>query len=587
MITPNKFTGALRFSPPMVRLCFALAALISGLVLASVIVNTLAAKGTSASVAPGLVGDGLTRVIPSSDPPCGTLDGITIDHMEAVGNWQIGMGNGAISATTMTVPGYNGQAIRLNYNLGTTPGAYVQIVRTFSPTLDLSAGDHLRFFHQGTTTNTLEVGLTSDAGMNYFGSGWKEATHVPWWTYATWDFQDFLKDDTEPFPDFSKVKAIFISVTKKDKGVGGIGSFTVDEIQYLKVATRTVPSGFELVTIPPTVTQQAADWLAARIQPNGLVQSWPEEAQQIIPTYSSWLYDVALELTVLSEADLGRANQVFNMMHNLQNNDGSWSAGYDYSTTVQLTTTKPVGANAWMVYGLMRYYLKSGNQMAYQDALEGAAWLASLQRPDGSLPGEVKAPPASPDNHAPTEANLDAWWAFQSTGYEAQAEKLQRYLLEDVWDPLMRRFKSSGKGYPPRDQYGIYLDNQTWGAAFLRAIGRDEDARYALSYARWTLAATSGNGNLCGFDGAGPFSVWNEGTLQYITAQGENSQYYWGQMVSQQASDGGLPGSPDSFDGRVWLTPWHGVAPTSWLYFAGTGGPFHVTHRIFLPLITK
>ena len=145
---------------------------------------------------------------------------------------------------------------------------------------------------------------------------------------------------------------------------------------------------------------------------------------------------------------------------------------------------KPVGANAWMVYALMRYYWRSGNQTAHQDALEGAAWLATLQRPDGSLPGEVIT---SPGAGAPTEPNLSAWWAFQAAGYRTQADRLKTYLTEQAWDSSMGRFNSSGTSYPPRGRYEILLDNQTWGAAFLHAIGRDEDARRALSYARWTL----------------------------------------------------------------------------------------------------
>ena len=29
----------------------------------------------------------------------------------------------------------------------------------------------------------------------------------------------------------------------------------------------------------------------------------------------------------------------------------------------------------------------------------------------------------------------------------------------------------------------------------------------------------------------------------------------------------------------------NGVAPTAWLYFAGSGGPFHATQSTFLPLV--
>ena len=66
-----------------------------------------------------------------------------------------------------------------------------------------------------------------------------------------------------------------------------------------------------------------------------------------------------------------------------------------------------------------------------------------------------------------------------------------------------------------------------------------------------------------------------------MAAHGENSQYYVDRMIAQQADDGGLPGSPDNFAGfasyKEWLTRMHGVTPTAWLYFAGTGWPLPPT----------
>ena len=72
-------------------------------------------------------------------------DGSNNDHMETVGDWQALMGNGAISATLTAVSGYSGQALQLNYNLGTTPGAWAQLRRDFNPPLNLSADDHCAF----------------------------------------------------------------------------------------------------------------------------------------------------------------------------------------------------------------------------------------------------------------------------------------------------------------------------------------------------------------------------------------------------------------------------------------------------------
>jgi hypothetical protein len=337
--------------------------------------------------------------------------------------------------------------------------------------------------------------------------------------------------------------------------------------------------------VPLTVTQKAAAWVAARQQPSGLLQSWQEEYAKDPAKDFAWLYDQALGLIVLSETDLTKADKLANALYTVQNPDGSWYDGYHFTTKDPANIVKPVGANAWMVYALMHYYLRSGNQTAHQDAQEGAAWLAALQRPDGSLPGEVTM---SPGTGAATEPNLSAWWAFQAAGYRTQADKLKAYLTDQVWDSSMGRLNSSGANYPPRGRYEILLDNQTWGAAFLHAIGRDADARRALSYARWTLLVDPPRRGVCGFDGSGPFSVWNEGTLQYVAVRGENSQYYLDQIIAQQATDGGLPGSPDDFVGhKDWLTQMHGVAPTSWLYFVGTGGPFYPTRYVFLPTIMK
>ena len=550
------------------------------------VVSASAARETRADAPNPGTGGGRHEAATPVDPPCGMPGGISIDHMETIGGWQVSKGNGAISVTSPTiVPGLNGQALQLNYNLGTAKGAWVQLRYDYNPGLDISGGDHLRFYYTGTTTNTLEVGLTSSEPGNYLASSWNSVTQVPWWTYATWGYRDFLKDDQHPFPDFGDVRAIYISVANKSGDVGGVGSLIIDELQHLSVAARTVPSDFEPVTLPPTVAHLAAAWVAARQQPSGLLQSWQEEYPQDPAKDFAWLYDQALGLIVLSETDLSKASRLADALHIRQNPEGSWYDGYHFTTLTPANTVKPVGANAWLVFALMRYYSMSRNQTAYQDALEGAAWLATLQRLDGSLPGEVIT---SPGTGAATEPNLSAWWAFQAAGYRNQADRLKTYLTEQAWDSSMGSFNSSGTSYPPRGRYEILLDNQTWGAAFLHAIGRDEDARRALSYARWTLLVDPPRGGVCGFGGSGPFSVWNEGTLQYIAAHGENSQYYADQMIAQQAADGGLPGSPDDFTGyKEWLTRMHGVAPTSWFYFAGTGGPFHMTRYVFLPTILR
>ena len=400
---------------------------LSGAALAALlflVVSASAARETSADASNSVPDGGRQATAMAVDPPCGMPDGISIDHMESAWGWHFSSSDLTVTVTPTIVSGLNGQALRLDYNLGTAKGAWVQMRRDYSSGLDISGGDHLRFYYRGTITNTLEVGMTSGEPRNYFASFWNSVTQVPWWTYATWDYRDFLLGDQQPFPDFSDVRAIYISVANKDGDVGGVGSLIIDELQYVSVAARTVPSDFEPVTVPPTVTQKAADWIAARQQPSGLLKSWQEEYQDY-----AWLYDQALGLIVLSETDLSKAGQLADTLHALHNPDGSWYNGYHFTTMLPVDDTrKPVGANAWLVYALMRYYWRSGNQTALQDALEGAAWLATLQRSDGSLPGEVSGTGAG------TEPNLSAWWAFRAAGYRAQADRLRAYLTEQAWD---------------------------------------------------------------------------------------------------------------------------------------------------------
>ena len=98
-----------------------------------------------------------------------------------------------------------------------------------------------------------------------------------------------------------------------------------------------------------------------------------------------------------------------------------------------------------------------------------------------------------------------------------------------------------------RNWWKPYLDNQTWGAAFLKAIDEPEKARRALSYARDVLRLPAQGGQLFGFDGeSGPWSVWNEGTAQYISVGGNGARDLLRELLAQQRPNGAMPGSPDN-----------------------------------------
>ncbi|MCB0143858.1 MAG: hypothetical protein KDE50_28450 [Caldilineaceae bacterium] len=507
----------------------------------------------------------LTAIEP--DTSLGTWKGTTIHSMDVVTPWITLVGTSAISIPELSLQaGRDDGAIAMSYHLSQTASVtadnWIQTKIEFTSPLTV-AGDHIRIYHTGTTTNSLQIGVVS-GGTNYFSVDMNRMTNVPWWTYTTWDLQS-VRADGQKASDLSEIDAFFASVKRShENDAGGIGTLTLDGLQFLNLASREIPAEFEFIDDNMDVAEKAVTWIASQQQENGLLKSWSEEKDKL-----AWLYDQALALIVLTDTNPELAAKLVDRLHKLQNSDGSWNSGYRYNgmsvSSVQ-PASQPIGANAWVIYALAYYATQNCScpavQNAAKDAQRGALWLAGLQRADGSLPDI----PGS--QGTPTEPNLDVWWAFKATGLDSNADALRDFLLAEVWDPEMGRFKASPQSFE------IFLDNQTWGASFLIAIGHVEDARRALSYAYETLATCASDGLICGMDGAGPFSVWNEGTLQYIAAGGKNSQYFWGQMIKQQSPDGSMPGSPDSYFGSsVWLTKMHGIAPAAWLYFAGTQNP--------------
>lgn len=490
--------------------------------------------------------------------PCRTPGAVLIDGMTDPGAWVPMLGNGAVAARVGAITGCSGTAVELIYDLGSVRSGWAQIRRDFASPLDLSFGDHLRVFYTGTTPNTLEIGFSTPAG-NAFATERPTVSQARPWTYATWDLRDFRIDATTP-ADLHHVMAIFMSAAfKSDGDAGGAGRLAIDQLELLDLSHRAVPPPASVPT-RPNVARRAAAFIAGMQRSSGLLKSWRED-----PADLSYSYDQAVALLVLQQTYPSRARRVARALQRLQNRDGSWFTSYRVDPPSPANDhNKPIGANAWLIYALARYAAVSDDRLARRAAKHGATWLSGQQRSDGSLPGAASEP------GAPTEANLDSWWAFSATGLRHARDHLRQYLLQRVWDPALGRFRAAA------DSYEIFLDNQTWGAPFLRAVGRERDARRALAYADLTLATTSHDRHITGLDGAGPFSVWNEGTAQYVVARGSGSATYLQQLIKQQAVNGGMPNSPDNFTGGgVWLTRWHGVAPTAWLYFATHGDPLH------------
>lgn len=510
-----------------------------------------------------------------------TWVGSPIHRMDDVTPWITLQGTNAISVSLSKRAGRDDGAIEMAYALTATPAVqdnWVQM-KYVSPALDIRSGDLLRFWFRGTpgAVNSLQVGLIERQPAQAIASAeLNHVTHVPVWVYTTLSYDLFNPWTTTITRTSGLLEALFISVLPFDNpsgltDVGGSGSIAIDGLQVLNSMSRTIPTAFELVAGDRARAMRAANWIA--VQQNttsGLVVSWPEEEID-----KAWLYDQALALIVFSKTDMARAGKLAARLVALQNPDGSWYEGFSPDATspaMRLVDNKWEGAVAWTVYALTRYVQAGGNITYTTHAISGSKWLETRQArfTDGRV-------------HTSTEGTLDAWWAFTSTGRIAAANAAASYLLNSVWRTDQQRWN---RAY--HDPV-IVLDVQTWGAAFAKAVNQPARALAALSFARYTLSTTSFSGTVRGLDGAGPFSVWNEGTAQYIAAGGPDARMFLDELRRQQRGDGSMPGSPDDFlGGDVWLTHWSGVAPTAWYYFAETCGAFPSgSCRVYMPLLLK
>ena len=468
-----------------------------------------------------------------------------------------------VSATAALVAGYADAAYQLSYNLGSASGNWAQLRCNFDPPLDLSAYDHLRLEWRGApaNSNSLEIGLVnpSGSGERIFGRGYHHVTHHDWWGQLVVPF-GFLAPWTEGTSfDPARVSALVVSVVKDPQDdAGGVGSLALDNLGAFNVASRGVPASFDIVRRQPRAAAAAAGWLATRQRPNGLLKSWEGDGDCL-----AYTYDQALALVVFSYAGMGKtADLLASALATTQNSDGSWfqTRNCDTLAAVGNPPAKWEGDIAWATYALSRYLAANGRRPDVVGARDRAAgWLEGrISAADGCLQIDH------------TEAMIDTWWALHAAGRASAADRLKTCLLTFYWDDQMGRFKGGKQWWQP------YLDNQTWGAAFLVAIGEPEKARRALSYARNVLLVPSQGGQVFGLDGqGGPWSVWNEGTAQYISLGGAGAADLLRELLAQQRADGAMPGSPDDFSGGgVWTTRWAGVAPTAWLYNAISCEPF-------------
>jgi hypothetical protein len=369
--------------------------------------------------------------------------------------------------------------------------------------------------------------------------------------------------------DWSQINRFFVVVKRPRPGEGGgSGELAIDHLQADRAADWPIQGDFATVRSDTAVAAKAVRYLLDQQKDTGLLVSWKEE-----PQLKAHLYDQALALIVLTREGLWNANapaneaaqkagKLVNFLAHVQKADGHWGRTWNPETGQELVDDQWVGDQAWWVMALMEYATKSQDEIAFASAQKGADWLA------GKIEASGRVVPS-------TEGTVDVWWAMVATRRFAEADKIQNYLLTKAWDDDLKYW---WRGFGDNPDPFVAMDCAAWVGAFARSsrVNRLDLALAALSFVRRTLVTTDDSGDLCGFDGMGPVSIWCEGTAQFVSAGGEDAQEFLDMLLPLQRPDAGMPGSPDNWssDCYGWLSDWTGLAPTAWLYFALTKPPF-------------
>lgn len=531
--------------------------------------------------------DGAARAAPRACPP--GWQGHAIIDDEPLGNWAVEQDAGA-SGALVSVPGLSGLAVRLDWNLGV--GSWVQARYLFPQPVDLSLDDIFAItLHGGSAAelrNTVTI-MFADASGAFYGydmpPGEFGINQMDRWLInlafpkqALWYFWG-------PKPiDWTHITRFFVTVKRPGEAPGGgSGHLTIDRVQGDTAANWPRQSEFAAPrNHPERATRAISYMLGEQDASTGLFVSWKEE-ETPEQAAKAWLYDQALVLIALTREGRWQAGTPANSTATAagrlagfitarQKPDGHWARGWYSRTGEEFQDDGWVGDQAWWVMALAQYAGRSGASAARVSAERGASWLAARIDASGKLVPS-------------TEGNVDAWWALMATGRLADADKVKAHLLGPAWDPAL--------GYWWRGQGDavVAMDAATWLSAFARhpTVGRPAQGLAALSFVRRVLAATSADGSICGLDGMGPVTIWNEGIGQYIAAGGEDGPAMLDVLLAQQQPDGSLPASTETWPGHVfgWHTTWRGLAPTAWFYFALTGMPFPLPARVFLPDVRR
>jgi hypothetical protein len=553
----------------------------------------------------------------------GRLDDV-IDGLESATAWAVCCtAHPSIPAPALTPsPGCSGQSLSIAYDLRNQAmdgQSWVVVQRFFATPKDLTPYTHLRVALRGVNLRsheTVEIKLKNDDN-GIFTASLRSMTDLPVWRPIYLDFREFVR--TGAVIDLTRITGLEVGIARCDAcevwdnpAIGEpeehTGALLIDEIGVVDLkpggAHRVVQTAFETVNPLPAVRAAAAAALRARGTASGagqhLVPAWFPEAN---PNFNTYAQAEALLVFMYEYEHTGNvsfrnaANNLAGRLIALQIPEGRIQAGAwhtahfpgggglvtpnrattplvrcngDETIVADIDTCQWVGNVGWTLIALGKLR-RSGiytDAAALDAAIErGAAW--TLRQPqERNLPGYAGLVSLG------IEGNISGYLGLVASGKqdESGGVTLKNAIVTHGWDTAQRRFKAGAR---PEDAATAIDVTGSWGALFLRSIGRVDDALASQGYASSVLRAQSFDGAIDGHgDIAGPYTPAVEFAAQAAAAGITDANAVMQELAALQLSvgyPGAFPGAADHWYGgplSPWVTTMAGVSPTAWMYMA-------------------
>jgi hypothetical protein len=490
---------------------------------------------------------------------------------ESTSGWGIEQDNGS-TGTVETTAGVFDNAVQLNWDIGT--GNWVQARYAFDGLIDLSLEDIFGISLRGDNgiSNRVAV-MFRDADGVFFGFNCDNLSNVDRWMInlslpkkLLTHFFTFGPDPNDRIIDWSRIDRFYVVVGRPGEAQGGgSGRLAVDHVQADRAGDWPRQTEFENIVPDQASIDKSVAYILSKQNNTGLFTSWSSGSE-------AYMYDQGLVLIVVTREGVWQngipqnesaraAKKLADFLVANQKPAGNWASAWDAPTGNEIGPPVGVGGDSYVVMALVTYANKAGDAAAWDAAETAGEWLA------GEIDEMGRLVPS-------TENNLDASWELVATRRWRDADRIEHYLLNTVWDPDLRYW---WRGYAGTPDPFIAMDCATWVAEFAKSsrVGRPDMAKAALSFVHRTLMTTDETYTYCGLDAMGPIGVWCEGMAGYINAGGEGSQDMLNTMLALQSPNGGMPSSTENrWNCFGWLSTMTGLAPTSWFYFAQTKSPF-------------